>query len=404
MPAPHSRGLAYRWVILAAGTLAQASFSALSVGLPALGPALRTQYRLSLGETGVVLAAVGIGMLFTLLPWGLLADKLDERWVIAMGLIGCAGALVGAGMTHTYVAITLVLILAGALGASVNAASGRAVMAWFSADELGFALGVRQTAIPIGGASGAAILPVLATTGGTRLAFFALAGSSLMGAVLAAVFIRSSGHGSEPQTIVGKPLREPRLWILSAGPALFLTAQIGITGFVVLFLHDHRHVSTHAAAAILAGINVLAIGARIGSGRISDRVGDRLQPLRVLGLACGLATLVVAVATDAPLWLLVPAFVIAGTLSMAWNALGYAAAAEAVGSGKTGAALGFQQTILGIVVAGAPPAFAAVAASSWRVAYLLAAVGPLLGTALLLTLSPRGARSPGTSAIPPAAP
>ena len=203
---------------------------------------------------------------------------------------------------------------------------------------------------------------------------------------------------------MGRPLREPRLWILSAGTALFLTAQIGITGFVVLFLHEHRGVSTHVAAAILAGINVLAIGARIGSGLISDRVGDRLVPLRVIGLACGLATLVVGAATDAPLWLLVPAFVVAGTLSMAWNALGYAAAAEAVGSGKTGAALGFQQTILGIVVAGAPPAFAAVAASSWRVAYLLAAAGPLLGTTMLLALSPRGARSPGTSAIPPAAP
>jgi sugar phosphate permease len=403
MSAPSSRALAYRWVILAAGTLAQASFSALSVGLPALGPALRTQYRLSLGETGVVLAAVGIGMLFTLLPWGLLADKLDERWVIAVGLTGCTGALVGAGTTHTYAAITLVLVVAGALGASVNAASGRAVMAWFPADELGFALGVRQTAIPIGGAAGAAILPVLASAGGTRLAFFALAGSTLAGSALAAIFIRGSAPGSEAETIVGRPLREPRLWILSAGTALFLTAQIGITGFVVLFLHEHRGVSTHVAAAILAGINVLAIGARIGSGLISDRVGDRLVPLRVIGLACGLATLVVGAATDAPLWLLVPAFVVAGTLSMAWNALGYAAAAEAVGSGKTGAALGFQQTILGIVVAGAPPAFAAVAASSWRVAYLLAAAGPLLGTTMLLALSPRGARSPGTSAIPPAA-
>jgi len=57
-------------VILGAGTLAQATFSALSVGLPALAPALRSHYRLTLGETGVVLGAVGIGMLFTLLPWG----------------------------------------------------------------------------------------------------------------------------------------------------------------------------------------------------------------------------------------------------------------------------------------------------------------------------------------------
>lgn len=391
-------------MILAAGTFAQASFSATSVALPALGPALRAHYHLSLRQTGVVLAAVGIGMLFTLLPWGLLADRLDERWVIAIGLSGSAAALAGAATTHTFAAVTLALVAAGALGASVNAASGRAVMAWFPADELGLALGIRQTAIPIGGAFGAALLPVLASHGGTRLAFFALAGSAVAGAILAVAFMRGSTPSEDLLASVGKPLRDKRLWLLSAGTALFVTAQIGITGFIVLFLHEHRHVSIHAAAALLAGINVLAIGARIGSGRVSDRVGNRLRPLRVIGVACGGATAVVAAATDAPLWLLVPAFVVAGTLSMAWNALGYASAAETVGSGKTGAALGFQQTIIGVVVAAAPPAFAAVAASSWRLAYALAAAGPLVGTLLLLGLSPRGGRTRGTSAIPPVAP
>jgi hypothetical protein len=112
----------------------------------------------------------------------------------------------------------------------------------------------------------------------------------------------------------------------------------------------------------------------------------------------------VAALTDGPLALLLPAFVIAGTLSMSWNALGYAAAAEAVGSGKTGAALGFQQTVLGVVVAAAPPAFAAVAASSWRLAFALAALGPLVGGLVLRLVSPRSARSRGTSVTPPAAP
>jgi len=44
--------------VLGAGTLAQASFSATSVGLPALSPTLKSEYRLSLPQTGVVLAAV----------------------------------------------------------------------------------------------------------------------------------------------------------------------------------------------------------------------------------------------------------------------------------------------------------------------------------------------------------
>ncbi|HTO24433.1 MAG TPA: hypothetical protein VMJ49_00930, partial [Gaiellaceae bacterium] len=59
----------YRWVILAAGTAAQASFAAASVGLPALAPALRSEYGLTLGETGVVLGAIALGMIPTLFAW-----------------------------------------------------------------------------------------------------------------------------------------------------------------------------------------------------------------------------------------------------------------------------------------------------------------------------------------------
>src|SRR2546423_9201085 len=118
----------YRWVVLAAGTLAQASFSASSVGLPALSPALKSEYELSLTQTGVVLAAVGVGMLFTLLPWGLVADRVDERWVIAAGLTGAAALLVVASTTAGFATLTATLVGVGALGASVNAASGRAIM------------------------------------------------------------------------------------------------------------------------------------------------------------------------------------------------------------------------------------------------------------------------------------
>lgn len=394
---------AYRWVILAAGTFAQSTFAVGAIGLPALAPALRSHYRITLGETGVVLAAVGFGMLLTLLPWGLLADRLDERWVIAAGLAASAVALAACAATKGFASLTLALATAGAFGASVNAASGRAIMSWFGPRELGLALGIRQTAIPIGGAVGAGMLPLLASAGGTRLAFFVLGGACAAGAIVAGVLVRGGRERATELTEVAHPLRDPRLWLLGSGTALFLTAQIAIIEFVVLFLHEHRHVSTHAAAALLATINVLAIGARIASGRISDRMHTRLRPLRTIGVALTATTALAAALVDGPLVLLVPAFVVAGVLSMAWNGLAFAASGEVAGPQRTGAALGFQQTLLGVVGAAAPPAFAAIAASSWRLAFALSALGPLLGVLTLSAISESGRRL-GTSAIPPAVP
>jgi MFS family permease len=399
----------YRWVILGAGTLSQTSFAAVSVGLPALAPALRSHYGLSLGQTGVVLGSCGIGMLLTLLPWGLLADRIGERAVIALGLSGAGAAIAATATTRSYPALVGLLILTGALGASVNAASGRAVMGWFGVEERGLALGIRQSAIPIGGAAAAGTLPLLASAGGTGRAFEALGAGLLGGAVVAVIFMREAPAVElpHPSADLRPPLRDLRMWLLAGGSSLYLTAQIATMTFVVLFLHEHRGLSTHAAAAVLAGTNVLGIGARVGAGRWSDRVHARIAPLRLVGTVLAVGMLVTAALVDAPLVLLIPVLIVAGVLGLTWNGLAFTAAAERAGAARSGAALGFQQTMLGVLGAALPPAFAVfVSATSWRIAFAVSAVGPVLGVLLLRRVpepSRSSARVRGTSAIPPAA-
>jgi MFS family permease len=357
------------------------------IGLPVLAPDLRDAHSLSLVQVGVVLDSLWIGTLLTLLPWGVLADRFGERLVLAAGLTACAAALVGAGYASGFGSLILLLGLAGAAGASVNSASGRAVMQWFPAAERGFALGVRQTAIPLGGLISALALPALSL----RSSFFVLAGLCVAGALFGAGAIREAAGFAEDDVLeprgLGATLRDHRLWLLCAGSSLYLVAQLAITGFLVLFLHDERGLSDAEAAGVLAGVQVVAVVLRIGGGRWSDRIGSRLLPLRLVGLASA-ATLAVATALlSAPLGVLIAAFVLAGGWSMSWNGLSFTAAAEIAGRSRSGAALGMQQSALAAAGAIVPPAFAAVvAASSWRVGFALAAVFPLAGVQLLRPL------------------
>ncbi|MDX6471220.1 MAG: hypothetical protein QOK22_36 [Gaiellaceae bacterium] len=398
----------YRWVILGAGTLAQTSFAALSVGLPAIAPQLRSEYDLSLGRTGIVLGAVPFGMLPTLLAWGLLADRFGERAVMAVGLAGSGIAFLLVPETHSFGWLVGLLTLAGALGASINAASGRAVMGWFAAEQRGLALGIRQTAVPIGGALSASVLPWIASGGSTRGAFFALGGFCVAAAGIALLLMREApGGGRSRVGDVARMFRLAHNWILAGGSGLFVVAQIALTNYPVLFLHEHRGLSTHSAALALATINVLGIGARVGAGSWSDRVRSRVGPLRTLGAFIAVGTSLVALLVDAPLAALLPVLVIAGVLSLSWNGLAFTAAAETAGLAQSGAALGFQQTVLGIIVSVATPAFAVlVAATSWRVAFLAGAVLPALGVLALwrLPAATAAGRSRETSAIPRAAP
>lgn len=382
----------YRWTILAVGTAAQASFSALSIGLPAIAPAIRDHYAIGLTQTGLVLGALGAGPLVTILGWGLLADRIGERAVLALGLGGAAAALVGSAWAPDYLSLTALLMAAAGSGASVAAASGRAIMGWFGAGELGLALGVRQTAVPAGGAAGAAALPWLVAAGGLRAAFLALAGSCLAGAIAGVVGVREApAHGDEElRETVTTPLRDARMWVLAGGSGLIIVAQVAVASFAVLFLHQARGVSARSAAVVLAVMQLLGGVARIAAGRWSDRTRRRIRPLRVLALALSAAMAATAVLANAPLGVIVPALVAAGVLGFSWNGLSFTAAAETAGRGRIGAALGFQQSVLWLVVAVVPVGFAAlVARTSWQLGFALAAAGPLGGWLALRPLRER---------------
>src|SRR5262249_36644341 len=157
----------------------------------------------------------------------MLADRIGERAVIPAGLVGAAAALAACGETDDLAGLAALLAVAGMFGASVNAASGRAVMGWFPRAQRGLALGRRQTAIPIGGAAAAIVLPLLAETWSPRAAFLALAAGCLAGALVGVIFVRDAPPHAEAEPGPGRsPVRDPRMWTLSGGSVLLLVAQI----------------------------------------------------------------------------------------------------------------------------------------------------------------------------------
>jgi len=179
-----------------------------------------------------------------------------------------------------------------------------------------------------------------------------------------------------------------RIWRLSLGSGLLIFTQVAITGFVVIFLESQRDLSATQAGLVLAAINVVGAAGRLLSGRQSDRRGgSRIALIRAIAVATTIAVAAAAVLTGAAVWLLVAALVAGGGLSMCWNGLAVAAALEAAGPRRGGAALGLQQTLVGAAVAVTPLAFAPfVASTSWRAGFLVAAALPLVAVVVLRPL------------------
>lgn len=375
----------YRWVVLGLGMTAQAAFAAIFQGLPAIGPAIRTEFGLSLPGFGAMLGAMTLGATVSLVPWGLLIDRMGERWPLAAGIAVCGLALwLGTGGEAGALAVGLLGV--GAFGAVANVASGSAVAGWFGPAERGLALGIRQAAVPLGGAVAAVALPPLVAGRDPRAGLVVLAIVCGIVGVACAAGVRDAG--ARPKERGGGPFRDRRLWRLALASSLLVASQISVIGFVAIFLHDERAFTDVAAGVSLAAIQVAGIGVRIGVGRWSDRLALRLGPLRRMALAMGASWLVVPLLLDAPDPVLVSALVVAGTLSFGWNGLSFTAAAELATAGRSASAIALQQTALFASAAIAAPLFGGiVSATGWRVAFWALAVGPLIAWGLLATLA-----------------
>ena len=371
----------YRWVVLAVGCLGTAVVGVLRQGMPALGPAFRDTFALSVGEVGFVFAATSVGMMAGLIPWGMLADRTGERPVLFGGLLGTAAALFAAGAADTFGLLLAALFAAGFFGGAATGASGRAIMGWFARAERGFVLGIRQTAIPVGGALASVSLPAIAIAADLGTALAVVAAFAAAGALAGLIWMRDPPQSRTPPGFSAPPpMRDRRIWRLGLGSGLFVVTQAAVIGFVVLFLVDERGMSPGPAALVLAAIQLLSAVFRIAIGRRSDRLDRRIGPLRNSGLAGAALVAVAAAAAAAPLVVLLPLLVLGGAAMSSWNGLSFTAAAEIAGRARAGTAMSLQNTIVSVVGAPAAPLFGLlVDATSWRAAYLTVAVAPLLG-------------------------
>ena len=373
-------------VVLVAGLLAMTAGCTFQYGLAYLIPAFRAE-GLSLEQAGILVACPTAGLLLTLVAWGAAADRWGERLVLGAGL-ALAGMILLAGTTvHGTAALGACLAAAGAAGASVYAASGRLILGWFPARQRGLAMGIRQSAQPLGVAVAALALPSIGAHG--RPAALAFLGTfCLAAAVLVAAVVRDPArppHHAQPRG--SSPYRRGTstvLWRIHAASALLVVPQFAVATFALVFLVETHGLEPVTAGRLLAVAQACGAFSRLGAGVWSDRVGSRMRPMRALALATALtlATLAGGAAVRAP-WAIAALFA-AVIVSVSTNGLAFTAVAEHAGSAWAGRALGIQNTGQNAFAAATPPVLAAViGAVGYPAAFGMVALFPLAAAALV---------------------
>src|SRR5688500_1544321 len=159
-----------RWTMLAVGMLAQIAGTLLSNAPIFLIPYLHLERGLTLVEAGILASAPLVATTLTLIVWGAVVDRIGERLSLTIGLAIVTVGGLGAALSTSYIGLGLSWLVAGVGAASTNSASGRLVVGWFSPQRRGTAMGIRQTALPLGIGLAAFIVPVTAEAQGLQTA------------------------------------------------------------------------------------------------------------------------------------------------------------------------------------------------------------------------------------------
>lgn len=354
---------------------------------PFLIPYLHLQRGLSLVEAGFVASAPLFGMMLTLIAWGLVVDRIGERTTMALGLALVAAASGAAASTDSIPVLALFLFLGGAAGGSTSSASGRVVIGWFPPARRGFAMGIRQTAQPVGVGLSALLVPNLVESRGLAPTFAVI--TALCGVAAAMVWWlvvdppRPDRDAAESAVHLANPYRkDARLWRIHVSSMLLVVPQFTVWTYMLVWLIDERGWTTFAASALVAGTQVLGSAGRIAAGAWSDHVGSRLGPMRLVAVAAA-ATMLALGALEGTV-LAVTLMVLATIVTVADNGLAFTSVAEISGPFWSGRALGTQNTGQFLTSAAVPPVVGAVvtgAGYGW--AFAAVAVFPLLAVPLI---------------------
>ena len=272
---------------------------------------LAAELDVSLGQAGLLAAAMA-------LPWslgapftGLLSDRLGRRPLIVLSLGGIGGATVGAAFAQDFTTLLLLRFLAGLFGAFGPASLLAAVGDLFPPERRGMAMGWLNMGFSLAAVAGVPLVGAIGGLFGWRWAF-AATGVTLLGLALLVRLRfpapRLAPAGASVLTIYRSVLGVPLLGNVLAANLL----ERGIFNAATLYLPPFLMLSYGLSAVAVAPSLSLVAGGMIVGNVLGGWLGDRTSKAGTFVVAQLLAGMIGLLLFGLPLGLLATA--LAGAL------------------------------------------------------------------------------------------
>jgi MFS family permease len=356
----------YRWVVLVVATIAQAAGSFVTQGLGVLAGFLQQDLQLSGFQVGLLMAAANAAPILALPIVGDLLDRRSERMIVGTGAAILAVGLVLSALGTNFAFLLASLFIVGCGYSTTQPGGTKSVIAWFRGGQLGFAMGIRQAGLPLGGAAAAAVLPIIASIWSWRVALVVGAAVALAGALGFSALYRApaatTGKARQDRPSMSLTsfitmLRHPWMRGVVLSGTMLVGAQSALLTYFMLFLRDEQSIQLVDGAWLMFAAQSCGIGGRIILAAWSDRPGTsrfRLVVASMLAVAAGM--LVLALLRSPMPWpvlILIAAWL--GFFGLGWYGPWVAFLADSSPPDSVGLALGTAMAVNQVAIVAAPP-------------------------------------------------
>lgn len=302
----------YRWIILVMSYVGQLSFALIFQSIPPILRLIILEQKITYSQAGLLMSLFGLPGIIIAIPIGIISDRFDMKKVGMTSLVLMIIGTFVLGISDTFLLMVMGRFVSGIGAITLGIIFPPLLSRWFIRKELGLAMGVVNTCMPLGIIISFNVLSFLGVTYGWRTSIFGTTIVSIVALVIFVVLYKKPSlklkevntSGFSEFTKIGMPI-----WLVGLTwmwfNAMFISFFTFAQDFFVLMDYEV------ASASILSSI--IMVGAVFLSplaGYITSRFGKEQVFIMIGGIV--LAALILSIPTAPPL---IPILVLMGIFS-----------------------------------------------------------------------------------------
>ncbi|MED1093063.1 MFS transporter [Bacillus paramycoides] len=359
----------YKWIMLIFATITQATATLITYGVGAFALFWKEEYSLTNMQSGLLVSVINIGPLFCMLFVGRLLDRYNEKLLITISSFLLGGSLLLTNTVNEFTGLLFVLLLVGAFYSVSQPGGSKVIIKWFSKENRGLAMGIRQAGIPIGGMLAGVLIPFLTIKYNVTYAINIIACICIIGGFLFFIFYK------EPY--VQEKVKEERIklsfWMqlkavmckkelypIYITGICMISLQMVLVGHFIKFLVMEQSITPILAGKVFSIVFFSGMIGRVVLATVSDLLykGKRSTPLFiVVCISIGFILMFVISIHTITIGVLYGVSALLGFFSIGWFSLFMVEVAESASEESVGMTVSFALTLNQIAIIVAPVLF-----------------------------------------------